>query len=82
MLLARDVVGKFFDCGVEKFYREYRQQSAYHARIPGAAWCDDQAEWQTYHDEKGFLAQRRLGSKAVGEPAQRILGGTVKTFQD
>lgn len=82
MLLARDVVGELFDGGVEKFYREHRQQSADHARIPGGAWCDDQAERQTYYDEKGFLAQRRLGSKAVGESAQRILGSTVKTFQD
>lgn len=82
MLLARDVVGEFFDGGVEEFYREHSQQSAYHAGIPGAAWCDDEAEWQTYDDENGFVAQRRLGSKAVGESAQRILGSAVKTFQD
>src|SRR5437588_4362869 len=82
VLLARDVVGEFFDGGVEEFYREHGQQSAYHAGIPGAAWCDEEAERQTYYDEKGFVAQRRLGSKAVGESTQRMLGGAVKTFQD
>jgi hypothetical protein len=76
------VVGEFFNGSVEEFYREHGQQSAYHAGIPGAARCDDQAERQTYDDENGFVAQRRLGSKAVGKSAQRILGSTVKTFQD
>src|ERR1700687_2087754 len=65
MLLAGNVVGEFFDGGVEEFYREYGQQSAYHAGIPGAARCDDQAERQTYDDENGFVAQSRVGSTAV-----------------
>ena len=82
MLLARDVVGELFDGGVEEFYREHGQQSGHHAGIPGAARCDDETERQTYDDENGFVAQRQLGSKAVGEPAQRILGGAVKTFQN
>lgn len=76
------MIGEFFDCSVEEFYSEHNEQRAYHGRIPRTAWSNHQAEQQPGDDEKGFIAQRRLGLEAVDKPTDRVLCRAVKTFQD
>jgi len=65
MLLACHVIGEFFDPSVEEFYGEHDEQRAYHGRIPGAARGNNPAQRQPDEDQDRFIAQRRLGLKAV-----------------
>jgi len=82
MLLARDVIGEFFDSSVEEFYRQHHKQCAYHGGIPGGARGNNEAEQHTQDDEQGFVAQRGLSLEAVDKTADRILRSAVETFQD
>jgi hypothetical protein len=78
MLLRRDVVGKFFDCGVQELDREYDKERRDHGDVPSKTRRDDKAD--RYGQRKGnrLLANRGLGFDAVDNPAQRIPGGAEK----
>src|ERR1700684_1353814 len=80
MLLGRDVIGKFFDCGIQELDGEYDKKRRDHGNVPGRTWRDDKTDRYGQHEGNCFLADRGLGFDAVDNPAQRVLGGAEKAL--
>ena len=80
MLLRRDVVGKFFDCCVQKLDREYDKERRDHGDVPSKTRRDDKADRYGQREGNRLLADRGLGLDAVDNPAQRVLGRAEKSL--
>jgi hypothetical protein len=75
MLLGRDVVGKFFDCGVQKLDGEYDKKRRDHGNVPSKTRRNEKPDRHGQREGNSFLADRGLGFDAVDNPAQRVPGG-------
>jgi hypothetical protein len=80
MLLGRDVIGQFFDRGIQELDGEHDQKRRNHGNVPGKTRRDEDAERHRDDENNRLLADRGLGFDAVDNPAQRVLGGAEKSL--
>jgi hypothetical protein len=60
VLLRRDVIGQFFDRGVEEFDGKQPKQRTDHRHIPGKRRSDEDPGNEPRHQQDHLFAQRRL----------------------
>jgi hypothetical protein len=80
MLLRRDVIGKFFDCSIQKLDGKHDEERRDHGNVPNDTRRDDKADRHGQREGNRLLADRGLGLDAVGNPAQRVLGRAEKSL--
>jgi hypothetical protein len=80
MLLRRDMVGKFFDRGVQELDGKQDKERRDHGNVPSKIWRDEKTDRHGQREGNRLLANRGLGFDAVDNPAQRIPGGAEKSL--
>jgi len=61
----RNVIGKLLNRRIEKFNCEQKKHCADQGGVPNHAWRHQEAERHRHDKKHRFIAQRRLGRKAV-----------------